>query len=29
MMLGDVLGTVVLIGLIKAGLDLLKPSKAA
>lgn len=27
MLLGDVLGTVLLIGLIKAGLDLLKPSK--
>ncbi len=29
MLLGDVLGTVLLIGLIKAGLDLLKPSRAA
>lgn len=29
MLLGDILGTVLLIGLIKAGLDLLKPTKAA
>jgi len=29
MLLGDILGTVLLIGLIKAGLDLLKPSKLA
>jgi hypothetical protein len=29
MVLGDVLGAVLLIGLIKAGLDLLKPSKLA
>ncbi|QWD85449.1 hypothetical protein AOC19_00735 [Polynucleobacter asymbioticus] len=29
MWIGDVLGTVLLIGLIKAGLDLLKPSKLA
>ena len=29
MLLGDVLGTVLLIALIKAGLDLLKPSKLA
>jgi hypothetical protein len=29
MLIGDVLGTIVLVGLIKAGLDLLKPSKLA
>ena len=29
MLIGDVLGTIVLIGLIKVGLDLLKPSKLA
>jgi hypothetical protein len=29
MVTGDVLGTVVLVGLIKCGLDLLKPSRAA
>ena len=29
MWIGDVLGTVLLIGLVKAGLDLLKPSKLA
>jgi hypothetical protein len=29
MLLGDVLGTVLLIGLVKAGLDLLKPSRLA
>lgn len=29
MVLGDILGAVLLIGLIKAGLDLLKPSKLA
>ena len=28
MWIGDVLGTVLLIGLVKYGLDLLKPSKA-
>jgi hypothetical protein len=29
MLIGDVLGTIVLVGLIKVGLDLLKPSKLA
>ncbi|WP_255536642.1 hypothetical protein [Polynucleobacter sp. 80A-SIGWE] len=29
MLIGDVLGTIVLVGLIKVGLDLLKPSRPA
>ena len=29
MLIGDVLGTILLVGLIKAGLDLLRPSKLA
>ena len=29
MLIGDVIGTIVLVGLIKVGLDLLKPSKLA
>lgn len=29
MLIGDVLGTIVLVGLIKVGLDLLKPSRLA
>jgi hypothetical protein len=29
MLIGDVLGTIVLVGLIKVGLDLLKPTKLA